>query len=138
LESLNQRVTLLVWLAAASHGLMFVSESDAPFTTVDAAQHAFATLDDAAVRGLVGRPSTDPVETMEVDAFFHNAVQDQPWHTHEEKATVRRYRKLVALIHKVLPDAKVFRVGRISIDVLILGTGPGGGALGLATHVVET
>ncbi len=65
-------------------------------------------------------------------------MKDQPWHTPREAADVQRYRALVALLHATLPDAKVYRVGKIALDVLILGTGPGGGALGLATKVVET
>jgi len=133
-----QRAAVLKSLLHASHGLLFISESDAPLTPVDAPGMPFTSLDDAAVRRLAGRPTTDPVETRGVDEFFHNAMTDQPWHTPQEKETVKRYQALVALIHTTLPDAKVYRVGRISIDVLILGTGPGGGALGLATKVVET
>jgi hypothetical protein len=125
-------------LVLASRGLLFMSETDAPFTPVDAPGTPFATLDDAAVRSLAGHPAEDPVETRGVDEFFRNAVTDQPWHTPPEAANVKRYRALVALLHATLPDAKVYRVGKISIDVLILGTGPGGGALGLATRVVET
>ena len=133
-----QRAAVLKSLAAASQGLLFLSETDAPFTSVDAPDQPFQTLDDAAVRALAGHPAEDPVETVSVDHLFRNAVKDQPWHTPKEKADVKRYQALVALIHATLPDAKVYRVGKVSIDVLILGTGPGGGALGLATKVVET
>ncbi|ATB29097.1 nuclease A inhibitor family protein [Melittangium boletus] len=134
----TQRAAVLKSLLLSAHGLLFISETDAPFTPVDAPGSPFASLDDAAVRRLAGHPDADPVETRGVDEFFRNAVQEQPWHTPEETATVRRYRALVALLHASLPDARVYRVGAVSIDVLILGTGPGGGALGLATKVVET
>jgi hypothetical protein len=89
-------------------------------------------------RQLAGRPATDAVEEVTVDQFFHNAVQDQDWHGPAEKAVVQRYRDLLDLIHSALPDAKVFRVGSRRISVLIVGTGPGGGTLGLSTTVVET
>lgn len=132
------RAAVLESLVLASRGLLFISESDAPFTPVDAPGTPFATLDDAAVRALAGHPAGDPVEVVSVDSFFRNAVKDQPWHTPQEAADAKRYRALVALLHATLPDAKVYRVGKIALDVLILGTGPGGGALGLATKVVET
>ena len=129
---------MLKSLLVASHGLLFISETDAPFTGVDAPAVPFASLDDAGVRRLAGRAATEPVERRSVDDFFRNAVTAQPWHSPEEKVTVKRYQALVALVHQTLPDARVYRVGAISLDVLILGTGPGGGALGLATKVVET
>ena len=132
------RAAVLKSLVLASRGLLFMSETDAPFTPVDAPQSPFAGLDDAAVRSLAGHPATDAVEVISVDAFFRNAVKEQEWHTPEELANAKRYQALVALIHAELPDAKVYRVGKIALDVLILGTGPGGGALGLTTKVVET
>lgn len=136
--AVSTRPTVLQSLVLASQGLLFISESDAPFSPVDAPATPFASLDDATVRALAGHPAEDPVERISVDYLFRNAVQQQPWHTPREFEDVKRYQALVALLHSTLPDAQVFRVGKISIDVLILGTGPGGGALGLATKVVET
>ena len=133
-----EREAVLKSLASASQGLLFLSETDAPFSLVDAPDKKFAALDDATVRALAGHPAADPVETISVDELFRNAVKEQPWHTPREAADVKKYRALVELLHSTLPDAKVYRVGQSAIDVLILGTGPGGGALGLATRVVET
>jgi len=132
------RAALLRDLAAASAGLLFVSENDAPFSLVDAADLPFAKLDDDAARGLAGRPATDAVEAVTLEHFFRNAVRDQDWHGPAEAATAERYRALVAFIEAEIPDAKAYRVGAIAVSVLIVGTGPGGGALGLATTVVET
>lgn len=132
------RAALLKSLLHAADGLLFLSETDAPFTPVDAPGTPFTAIDDAAVRRLAGRPETDAVEVRGVDDFFRNAVKEQPWHSPGEAEGARRYRALVARLHDALPDAKVYRVGAVSLDVLILGTGPGGGALGLATRVVET
>ena len=132
------RAAVLQSLLHASQGLLFISESDAPFTPVDAPDVPFAALEDGAVRRLAGRPADDAVGQRGVDDFFRNAVKAQPWHSPEQSEDARRYRALVARLHESLPDARVYRVGEVSIDVLILGTGPGGGVLGLATRVVET
>ena len=134
----TDRAALLRDLSAASSGLLFVSEHDAPFALVDAPTVPFASLDDDAIRKLAGRPQADAVEVVSVDHFFRNAVLDQPWHGPAEKAAAKRYRDLVGLIQSALPGAKAYRVGAVSVAVLILGTGPGGGALGLSTEVVET
>lgn len=134
----TERKALLSALEKAASGLLFMSETDAPLTPLDASTRPFATLDDQAVRELAGHPAGDPVEVISVDELFRNAVLDQPWHTPKEREDARRFRELVALIKARLPDARVYRVGRISIDVLILGTGPGGSAIGLQTRVVET
>jgi hypothetical protein len=134
----TDRSALIRDLQAASAGLLFVSERDAPFAVVDAPGTPFGALDDEQVRRLAGRPGTELVETITVDYFFRNAVLDQGWHGPAEKLAARRYRELVSLIGSAIPDARVFRVGAISIAVLIVGTGPGGGTLGLSTTVVET
>ena len=56
----------------------------------------------------------------------------------EDKAEAARYRAIVDLLSKELTDLRVFRVGRVDIDVYILGKDPSGNWLGLKTHVVET
>jgi hypothetical protein len=129
------RSALIGQLEAACAGLLFISEKDAPFALVDALGVPFAGLD---ARLLTGRPSTDPIETVPVEYFFRNAILDQDWYGPAEKAAAQRYRELVSLIESTLPDARVFRVGARRIAVLIVGTGPGGGTLGLSTTVVET
>ena len=134
----TDRSALIRDLEAAFAGLLFISENDAPFALVDAPGAPFAALDDEQVRRLAGRPSTDAVATVPVKDFFRNAVRDQEWHGPAEKAAAKRYRELVSLIESALPDAKVFRIGARRIAVLVVGTGPGGGTLGLSTTVVET
>jgi hypothetical protein len=134
----TQRDAVLKSLVDASSGLLFMSETDVPFSPVDAPGQPYAGLSDPAVRALAGHPPTDAVETISIDQLFRNAVLDQPWQSPEEKEAAKRYRALVALLKSALPDARVYRVGTISIDVLIIGTGPGGGVLGLRTRVVET
>ena len=132
----TDRSALIGDLEAATAGLLFTSETDAPFAIVDAP--GVSTLDDEQARKLAGRPSTDPVETVSVEYFFRNAVLDQDWHSPAEKAAAKRSRELVSLIESAIPGARVFRVGARRISVLIVGTGPGGGVLGLSTTVVET
>jgi hypothetical protein len=129
------RSAVIHHLEAASNGLLFISEHDAALAVLDAPEMPFKAIDACQ---LAGRPSTETVEEVTVDDFFRNAVLDQDWHGPGERAVVQRYRDLVALIHSALPDAKVFRVGSRRISVLIVGTGPGGGTLGLSTTVVET
>jgi hypothetical protein len=131
----TDRGALIRQLEAASAGLLFVSEQDAPFAIVDA---PFAALDDRQLHALAGRPAADPIETVTVEYFFRNAILDQDWHGPAEKAAVQRYRALVSLIESALPDARVFRLGARRISVLIVGTGPDGGILGLSTTVIET
>jgi Nuclease A inhibitor-like protein len=131
----TDRSALIRQLEAACAGLLFVSEQDAPFAIVDAPS---AALDGEQLHALAGRPAADPIETIAVEYFFRNAILDQEWHSPAEKAAVRRYRALVSLIESALPDARVFRLGARRVSVLIVGTGPDGGILGLSTTVVET
>ncbi len=78
------------------------------------------------------------IETRSVEEFFGVAAGEQVWHSTNEQATARRYRRLVEHLGENLTDAKVYRIGGINLAVLILGRSPAGTLMGLRTRVVET
>ena len=123
-------------LEALVSGLSFVSESDAPLTVVSLGYRA--ELDASAVLAALSKPPDAPIEQVSVDDFFGYAVQDQTYYTEEQRSAVQRYRALVQFLRTSLSDARVFRIGKIEIDVYAVGKSRDGEWLGAATKLVET
>src|SRR5438105_3352951 len=108
-------------LRKASQGLLFQSETDAPFEAFEWPGQE-GKPDKARVLELAGLPPTTAVKSKGLDAFFRDATTEQDWHDDQEKAEVQRFQHLVQTIKEVLKDVKVFLAGGgAEKDVYIVG-----------------
>ncbi len=123
-------------LRQSTEGLLFMSESDYPFQTFR--WEAATEINAGYLRKLTGKSSDAPVRIQSVEDFFGAATSLPEWKQEQERDTAKRYQSLVQLLKENLPDAKVYRVGEISIEVFIVGKGHAGNWLGLSTKVIET
>jgi len=123
-------------LREATDDLLWMSESDYPFEVV--VWEGVTTITEKLLRERAGAPEEAPVETKSMEEFFRVAAGDQVWHSAQEQATARRYRRLVEVIEKHLAEVRVYRIGEINLVVLIVGRSRRGTLLGLQTRVVET
>jgi len=123
-------------LQKASQGLLFLSETDAPFEVIN--WQTQGELTPAILLQLTEHPPDAPVEVVSVDQFFAIATAEEDWHDEEERETVQRFQKLVSTLKQNLLQLQVYRVGDRSIDVYIVGVTDGGDWAGLATKLVET
>jgi hypothetical protein len=128
--------SILGTLKKASEGLLFPSETDAPFETFEWPGEE-GKPDKTRVLELAGLPAGTPVKAKGVDAFFKDATREEDWHDDKEKAEEQRFRQLVQAIKDNLKDVKVFVAGRAEKDALVVGRTDSGWA-GLKTKVVET
>lgn len=124
-------------LQQASDGLLFLSETDAPFETLFWPDISVAELTPARVAELASAPRGVSAEAVTVKVFFRNATRAESWHNAEEAAEVGRFKALAKAIETTLIDARVYRIGETRIDCYIVG-GIEGGCGGLKTQVVET
>ena len=124
-------------LEEACAGLMFPSESEfplEPFTwTIDAPD-----LDERTLLRLTGHPDGTLIERVDVDGFFKNVVADEDWHGEAEKEQTRKFQVLVRILKDTLRDLRVYRAGKIKIDVYIAGRAASGEWAGLKTKLIET
>jgi histidine triad (HIT) family protein len=123
-------------LKKVSKGLLYRSETDAPFEPIEWAGEQ-GKPDKARVLELAGLPASTPVKTKGLDAFFKDMTREQDWMDEEEKAEVEKFRQLVEAIKDNLADVKVFLAGRAEADAYIVGRSEAGWA-GLKTKVVQT
>lgn len=123
-------------LQQASKGLLFASETDAPFEVIH--WPAQGELTPTKLLQLTEHSPDASVEVITVDEFFDAATQEEDWHDKEERETVKRFQSLVSVLKQNLSNIQVYRVGSVSIDAYIVGVTDGGDWAGLSTKLVET
>jgi hypothetical protein len=120
-------------LSQLSKDLLFPSESEyplEPFTW----ESTTLTPETILTRSL--QPSDTAIESITLEDFFAPVVTDQNWFDDEDRAIAQRFRDLQAAI-ATLENVQVFKVGKIEIDVYIIGAiGPD--LVGLKTTIIET
>jgi len=127
---------LATQLKQASTGLIFGSETDAPFEVIHWPTQE--ELTPAKLLQLTNHPPDAPVEIVSVDEFFDVANAEEDWHDEEEQETAKRFQNLVNILKQNLSQLQVYRVGSVEIDAYIVGVTDGGEWAGLSTKLVET
>lgn len=122
-------------LQKAIQGLLYPSETDASFEIVH--WQDGENLDPKKVLQLSGHKPKDLVEIQSVEDFFKPLTDVQTWFGTEEKATAKKFGQLEAII-KQLKNPQVFKIGKIQIDIYVVGKSPTGDWVGVKTSAVET
>ncbi|WP_315787657.1 nuclease A inhibitor family protein [Fischerella sp. JS2] len=125
-------------LKEAADGLLMPSESEFPFESVYWQITQQEPITYTKILEFTDHPLDVPVEVVDLDYFFRNVAVEQEWHDEQQKEDVKKYQKLVETIKSNLSDVQVYRVGRINIDVYIVGKTQSGNLAGLSTKLVET
>jgi len=124
-------------LKKASKGLLYQSETDAPFE-VFTWRGGKNGLSKKKVLELGKHDAGAPVEEESLDDFFGELTKEEDWHGPEEKADAKKYQSLLKAVKEHLSGAKVFKVGEREKAVYIVGKTPEGDWAGLKTKAVET
>ena len=123
-------------LEALTAGLLFMSETDYPWTVVQWAGTEAPTPE--SVRAWAGLPPQAPFAVDEASRLWQAPTTEQPASTAEVRQRVRRYHGLVAWLEKNLSEQTVMRYGGVRQDVYVFGRTAAGEWLGLHTQAVET
>jgi len=135
-EAKTLKVNLSEQIKTAAEGLWYISETDAeifPFT----GSKTDAVTKENLLRQ-TGRSVDTPVEEREFNQMFERFVKIRDWFGAEEKATAGKFAALKSLLEKNLTDLKVFKVGRIELDIYFVGLDKEGNLAGIQTKAVET
>jgi hypothetical protein len=130
--------TLRDSLLAASSGLLWMSESDYPFDYFARPGAATQPLTAARLLTLLGRPSSTPVEIRTLDDMFSWITRDDPEMDEWERTNAVGYRALRAVLDRELRDMRVWKVGRIQVEIYFIGTTACGDIAGLSSISIET
>lgn len=119
----------LALLSAAARGLLFPSESDFPFDTIELNADP---SDEGALREALGIQADLPIEELAVGDLFQPVIESC------EGSEADQYKEIVSIFEGILSGSKVIRAGRVEIDVFVVGKHDSGVWIGLKTKVVET
>jgi hypothetical protein len=122
--------TVRAALQAASEGLLYPSETDEPFEPLSWGR-AVGDLTAREAARLAGASAAAVVEEQTLAEFFKPLTVD-------EADDAEQWRRLQQVVEEQLSGARVFRVGRVNIDVFIVGRAADGEWVGIKTRVVET
>jgi hypothetical protein len=113
----------LTAIMKAAEGLLYPSETDAPFDAVRWGSRG--TLDEAVAKVAKGRL----VRETTVGDFFEEL---------EGSDEGKRWKELRGTIEAGLSGVRVFRIGERQVDVYVVGRGRAGEWVGVHTESVET
>ena len=111
-------------------GLVYVSETDAPF-------EVFIVVGTEEFYGGLEKEDR-PVEEISVDKFFARLVKNQDWHGDKEKEMARKFLKLKDFLDSNLNNLRVFRIGRVQIEIYVVGLDEDSRLVGIKTKATET
>jgi hypothetical protein len=120
----------------ASEGLWYLSETDAEILPFSGRPASGVTRENLLTQ--IGRPVETPVEERDFAELFDRLTSPQSWFGEEERAAAERFAELRNLLQKNLRDLRVFKVGKIELDVYIIGLDEKGNLTGIRTKAVET
>ena len=127
-------------LERAAEGLLYTSETDAPFEYVSAPRRGGAggELTAAEVAALFAGGDGGPVGERTLDKFFARHIERVDPHDAASVALVPRYEALKAALRESLGSVRAVRVGAVEVRCFVVGLDARGDVAGLATRAVET
>jgi len=127
---------VLPLISRACEGLVYMSETDAPVTAVDLG--AADSIDGEIILQRAGLKAGTEINEVEVKTFFARLTAIKEWQTDSQTARAKKFLALGKVLEKSLRSLKVYRFGKVQIDILIVGLDDEGRILGVRTNAVET
>ncbi len=120
----DSSTALLETFAQAASGLLYPSETDAPLDP-----WAWPGAEAPAVENVAAAVGKEGAEVTEVpfDDLWAPVTEGEP-----------RFGALAGKLREALTDLRVYRVGKVDIDVVVVGKTEAGAWIGLRTKLVET
>ncbi len=127
--------TLLQTIDDAARGLLFPSESDFPIEPFSFGEQEPTP---AALLEQRGLSADTPVEQAELGDFFAGLIQSSDDASEADRASAERFRALMTVLDENIEDVRMYRLGKVNIEVVVIGRHASGTWLGVRTNVVET
>ncbi len=120
----------------ASEGLIFISETDAEILPFFGGQAQAVTK--VEILSQTKSAADAPVEERDFKEFFARLTEIQDWFGDEEKAIAQKFADLKDVLERNLRNLEVFKIGKIQLDVYVVGLDAENNLLGIKTKAVET
>jgi hypothetical protein len=122
--------TAIIALQKASAGLLYPSDTDAPFEAFSWGK-ATGDLTPKTAQKLAGVGPKNAANQVTLTEFFENLTSD-------ESDDADKYKALLKVVNEQLSGVKVYRFGDVELDIYLVGKTKEGDWAGLKTKSVET
>ena len=78
------------------------------------------------------------IQEISFEEFFENLIKIEEWFEKEEIENAERFTKLKKLLEENLEDLKVFKVGKVDMDIFVVGLNKEKFLMGVQTKAIET
>lgn len=129
-KDLHQQIT------EAVAGLAFMSETDAEVKAFTGQETDSVTLE--TLLHQLGIVKALKIEEKDFTEFFEPLIKIQDWFGEDERKMTEKFVELKNLLQQNLISKKVFRLGKIDIDVFVVGLDKDNILRGIQTRTVET
>lgn len=123
-------------IESACAGLIYISETDSallPFAGTKT-----SSIDSATILRQARRKPNEAVEEVSFERFFERLTEIKDWFGELEKARAEKFIGLQKLLAENLGGLRVYRIGRVKVEILVVGLDVDGCVMGIATQAVET
>ena len=134
-------------IEAAIDGLVYISESDSAFSFFESGKFTDANIEvnDAnievnleTIRKCLKIGRSVLIEERNFGEFFSRLTSVKDWFGEREKKIAERFQILKSLLDENLREVKVFRIGKIQIDIYVVGLDIENRLVGIKTKAIET
>ena len=123
-------------LASLTKDLIYISETDAPINAVKFRK--VSSVSKSEVLSATGNGQTAPVEIVDAEKFFERLTTMRDWFGPRETEMARGFAELKKRIDEELTNVKVFKIGKIEMDIYVVGLDRDGNLAGIKTRAIET
>lgn len=123
-------------LSESLNGLIYMSETDAAIEPFEGGAADAVTA--ANLLAQIGAAGDAPVEERGFEEIFARLTRVYEGGGEEQAARAGRFGALKGLMEANLTDLKVFKVGKINVDIYMVGIDGEGNLSGVKTRAVET
>ncbi len=132
----SKEIELRLQIKKITDGLFYTSETDAEILPFNGKKAQAVTFEE--ILAQTGNKPDSAVEERNFTEFFSRLTEIQDWFGDEEKTAAQKFTDLKDLLEKNLKDLKVFKVGKIQLDVYAVGLDAESNVIGIQTKAVET
>ena len=117
-------------------GLSYMSETDAPIKVFIGQKAAEISLEE--ILRQTGHTDFEVIEEIPIEDFFEKLTIVREWYNTERATRAAGFSELKQYLEDSLTDERVFRIGKIQIEIFVVGLDTSGRIVGIKTRAVET
>lgn len=120
----------------AAAGLYYISETDAEVKPFVGGKAEAVSKEEVSAQ--TKNRADAPIEERNFAEFFERLTKIEDWFGDEEKETARKFAELKKVLENNIRDLKVFKIGKIQLDIYAVGLDAENRLIGIKTKAVET